>query len=69
MVIHPYSPNGSFDLELLISAANTITSLASRARSPIEADRVQETGDFFMWLMWLGSCATARAKEAPLDQA
>ncbi|KAF3805743.1 hypothetical protein GCG54_00005107 [Colletotrichum gloeosporioides] len=67
MVIHPYSPNGSFDLELLISAANTITSLASRARSPIEADRVQETGDFFMWLMWLGSCAIARAKEAPLD--
>ncbi|KAH0425252.1 fungal specific transcription factor [Colletotrichum camelliae] len=69
MVIHPCSPNGSLDLEFLISAANTIKSLEGRARTPVEADRVQETGDFLMWLMWLGSCAIARAKEAPLDLA
>ncbi|KAF4815655.1 putative transcriptional regulatory protein [Colletotrichum siamense] len=69
MVIHPYSPNGSLDLELLISAANTIKSLANRVRTSVEADRVQETGDFFMWLMWLGSCAIAKAKEASLNLA
>ncbi|KAF4910932.1 putative transcriptional regulatory protein [Colletotrichum fructicola] len=69
MIIHPCSSNGSLDLELLISAANTIKSLANRVRTPVEADRVQETGDFFMWLMWLGSCAIAKAKEAPFDLA
>lgn len=60
--MHPLFTQAQLDLELLISAANLIRGIQSHALTKREMDRVQETSNFIMRLVWLGSCAVTKAK-------
>ncbi|KAJ5604582.1 hypothetical protein N7510_009736 [Penicillium lagena] len=61
IVIHPLDAQAQLDLELLISAANSMRSIPVHNLTQREIDRVQETSNFVMRLMWLGTCAVMKA--------
>ncbi|GKT66956.1 fungal specific transcription factor [Colletotrichum tofieldiae] len=63
IIIHPEEEDGQLDLELLISAANTIRKTKPRVSVPDEGTRIQEHSDFIMWLVWLGSSAITKEGE------
>lgn len=63
IVIHPLGPQAQLDLELLISAANTMRSMPVRTLTKSEIDRVQEICNFMMRLVWLGTCAVMKAEK------
>lgn len=63
IVIHPEEVDGQLDLELLISAANTLRVIKPRGAVPDEGARIQQHSDFIMWLVWLGSCAITKQRE------
>ncbi|OHW99211.1 fungal specific transcription factor [Colletotrichum incanum] len=63
IIIHPEEEDGQLDLELLISAANTIRKTKPRVAVPSEGTRIQEHSDFIMWLVWLGSSAITKEGE------
>ncbi|KAK6218495.1 fungal specific transcription factor [Colletotrichum tabaci] len=63
IVIHPEEVDGQLDLELLISAANTLRMIKPRGAVPDEGARIQQHSDFIMWLVWLGSCAITKQRE------
>lgn len=70
IVIHPLDPQAQLDLELLMSAANTMRSIPARNLTQVEVARVQEESKFVMRLVWLGTCAMTkvdRAKKAELS--
>lgn len=62
IVMHPLFAQAQLDLELLISAANLIRGIPSHKLTKNEIDRIQETSNFVMRLVWLGSSAVAKAK-------
>ncbi|KAJ5667890.1 uncharacterized protein N7477_006460 [Penicillium maclennaniae] len=61
IVIHPFDPQAQIDLELLMSAANTLRSIPARHMTQGDIARVQEESKFVMRLVWLGTCAMAKA--------
>lgn len=63
IVIHPFKTQSRLDLELLISAANTIRDIPVRALTQGETALVQEISNFVMRLVWLGTCAMAKAEK------
>lgn len=67
IVIHPLDSQSRLDLELLISAANIIRNIPVRALTQGEVARVQETGNFVMRLVWLGTCAVTKAEKEERD--
>ncbi|KAJ5295538.1 hypothetical protein N7508_010359 [Penicillium antarcticum] len=64
IVIHPFNPQAQLDLELLMSAANTMRSLATCKLTQSEVARVQEESKFVLRLVWLGTCAMTTADRA-----
>lgn len=62
IVIHPLDAQVQLDLELLISAANSIRSIPMHAMTQSETDLAQQLSNFVMRLVWLGSCAVMKAK-------
>lgn len=61
IVIHPLDPQAQLDLELLMSAANTMRSIPARNLTQGEIARVHEESNFVMRLVWLGTCAMTKA--------
>ncbi|KAJ5390383.1 uncharacterized protein N7496_001451 [Penicillium cataractarum] len=51
------------DLELLISAANTIRNMPVRALTKTEVSHIRELSKFVMRLVWLGTCAVTKAEK------
>ncbi|KAK2016078.1 fungal-specific transcription factor domain-containing protein [Colletotrichum eremochloae] len=66
IIIHPEEAEGQLDLELLISAANTIRMVKPRAAVTGEGKRIQQHSEFIMWLVWLGSCAITKSRDMVL---
>ncbi|KAK2027934.1 hypothetical protein LX32DRAFT_416725 [Colletotrichum zoysiae] len=66
IIIHPEEADGQLDLELLISAANTIRIMKPRAAVTGEGTRIQQHSEFIMWLVWLGSCAITKSRDMGL---
>jgi hypothetical protein len=64
IVIHPLDPQAQLDLELLMSAANTMRSIPARNLTQAEIARVHEESKFVMRLVWLGTCAMTKADRA-----
>ncbi|KAJ5083331.1 hypothetical protein N7456_012758 [Penicillium angulare] len=62
IVIHPIDPQVQLDLELLMSAANSIRSIPMSTLTGNEIDLIHHIGDFAVRLVWLGSCAVMKAK-------
>jgi hypothetical protein len=61
IVIHPLGPQAQIDLELLMSAANTIKSIPSLNLAHNDISHVKEESKFVMRLVWLGTCAITKA--------
>ncbi|KAK1985695.1 fungal-specific transcription factor domain-containing protein [Colletotrichum cereale] len=68
IIIHPEEADGQLDLELLISAANTIRILKRRVAVTGEETRIQQYSEFIMWLVWLGSCAITKARDMEIQR-
>ncbi|KAK2040917.1 fungal-specific transcription factor domain-containing protein [Colletotrichum somersetense] len=66
IIIHPEEADGQLDLELLISAANTIRIMKPRTTVKGEGTRIQQHSEFIMWLVWLGSCAITKSRDMGL---
>ncbi|KAJ6038498.1 hypothetical protein N7499_004405, partial [Penicillium canescens] len=64
IVIHPLDPQAQLDLELLMSAANTVRSIPARNLTQAEITRIHEESKFVMRLVWLGTCAMTKADRA-----
>lgn len=64
IVIHPFDPQAQLDLELLMSAANALRSIPAHNLTQFDIARVQEESKFVMRLVWLGTCAIAKADRA-----
>jgi hypothetical protein len=62
IVIHPLDAQSRIDLELLISAANTIRNMPVRALTKSEVSHIRELSKFVMRLVWLGTCAVTKAE-------
>ncbi|OOQ87966.1 hypothetical protein PEBR_15386 [Penicillium brasilianum] len=63
IVIHPLDAQSRIDLELLISAANTIRNMPVRVLTKIEVSHIRELSKFVMRLVWLGTCAVTKAEK------
>ncbi|KAF3386318.1 hypothetical protein F1880_000258, partial [Penicillium rolfsii] len=62
IVIHPLDTQSRIDLELLISAANTIRNMPVQALTKSEHFHIRELSKFIMRLVWLGTCAVTKAE-------
>ncbi|KAJ5890967.1 uncharacterized protein N7473_007195 [Penicillium subrubescens] len=60
IVIHPLDAQSRIDLELLISAANTIRNMPVQALTKTEVSHIRELSKFVMRLVWLGTCAVTK---------
>lgn len=61
IIIHPLGPQARNDLEILITAANTVRSMSGHGLTENEVTRVEGESKFAMRLVWLGSCAITKA--------
>lgn len=61
IIIHPLGPQARNDLEILISAANTVRSIPGHGLTENEVTRVEGESKFAMRLVWLGTCAITKA--------
>ncbi|CAG7947779.1 unnamed protein product [Penicillium salamii] len=62
IIIHPLDHMAQMDLETMISVANTICNTHGNESTQGERCRLQETSDFVMRLVWLGTCAVTKAR-------
>ncbi len=62
IIVHPVGTQAQINLELLVSAASILRSIPSRALTPYELEHAQETNEFMMELVRLGSCAIELSK-------
>lgn len=61
MVIHPRDEEVQIDVERLVSAANVIRSLPAENLIGDDPQRLKDTSDFIMGLVWLGTCAIMKS--------
>ncbi|KAH6972881.1 hypothetical protein BKA56DRAFT_592967 [Ilyonectria sp. MPI-CAGE-AT-0026] len=62
ILLHPLDTRVQLDIELLVSAVGIIRSMPLGTLTHDEVDHVQQTNDFIMELVRLGSCAISKAK-------
>ncbi|KAH7136966.1 hypothetical protein B0J13DRAFT_82829 [Dactylonectria estremocensis] len=62
ILLHPLDPRVEIDIELLVSGVGIIRSMPTATLTHGEIGHVQETIDFIMELVQLGSCAISKAK-------
>lgn len=60
IVVHPLNDEVQPDLERLLSSANAVRSMPVHGLTQDEVQRVRDTSDFIIGLVWLGTSAITK---------
>lgn len=67
MIAHPCNEEVQLDLERFVSSANVIRSMPDNDLTQDEVQRLRDTSNFIMGLVWLGTSAILKAKDKARD--